>query len=174
MRNFSIFCFLIILTKIAIGQKTPKAGSITIGPKSIFIMNDQKVKPSDLAKYNPDSVTTMIVLNDSFAIKLYGDSAKYGVCIIETRSFARSKFISFFRNSSKFYDSLITAIGSDSSFTYIINGKVQEGNYEGNLSAINEDAFLRLEILTKEQLYTKYRVNDKQFGIQVYLKKSKN
>ena len=80
-------------------------------------------------------------------------------------------FVSFFRKSSQLYDSLYKVVGNDTSFAYIINDKVQKGNYEGNLSAITAELFGGLEILTKEQLYSQYNISDKQFGILVHSKK---
>jgi hypothetical protein len=114
------------------------------------------------------------MLYDTSATKLYGDVAKDGAVIIETRSFARHLFITFFRKSSQSFDSLYKAVGNDTSFAYIINDKVQKGNYEGNLSAITDQLFGGLEILTKEQLYSKYNINDKQFGILIRSKRPKD
>jgi hypothetical protein len=57
---------------------------------------------------------------------------------------------------------------------YIINDKIQDGNYEGNLSAINDELIIGIEILSKEQLYTSYKIRDKQFGILVYSRKPKD
>jgi hypothetical protein len=64
--------------------------------------------------------------------------------------------------------------GNDASFAYIINDKVQEGNYEGNLSQINKDILLGIEILTKDNLLIKYNIQDKQYGILVHSKKPKD
>jgi len=69
---------------------------------------------------------------------------------------------------------LFTAFGSDTAFKYIINNKIQEGNYEGNLSAITNELFDSLEILTKEELSSKYNITDKQFGILIHSKKPKD
>jgi hypothetical protein len=64
--------------------------------------------------------------------------------------------------------------GNDESFAYIINDKVQEGNYEGNLSQINKDILLGIEILTKDKLLAKYNIQDKQYGILVHSKTPKD
>jgi hypothetical protein len=172
--NKVIFCFFFSLAISASAQETQKPVSGKIGPRSLFIIDSQRVKASDIAKYSPDSVTTVVVIFDTSAIRLYGDSAKNGVVIVETRSFARRKFISFFRKSSPQYDSLFTAVGNDSGFQYIINGNLQIGNYEGNLSSITDELFEGLEILTKEQLKTKYNIIDKLFGILVHSKTPKD
>jgi hypothetical protein len=173
MKKITLICTLFVLTLTVFGQDDPKTAAGKLGPNPVFIIDSQKVTQSDLSKYSPDSIATVIMLFGKSATKLYGDSAKDGTVIIETRSYARHKFISFFRKSSQSFDSLFNAIGNDTSFKYIINDKIQEGNYEGNLSAITDESFIGLEILTKEQLHSKYNITDKQFGILVHSKKPK-
>lgn len=174
MKKFLIIYILFVSTHTVFGQDDPKTAAGKLGPNPIFIIDSQKVSQSDLSKYSPDSIATVVILYDTSATKLYGDSAKDGAVIIETRSFARNIFILFFRKSSQPYDSLYKVVGNDDSFTYIINDKVQKGNYEGNLSAITDELFGGLEILTKEQLYSIYKVPDKQFGILIHSKKPKD
>ena len=174
MRKLFIICTLFISTLTVFGQDDPKTAAGKLGPNPMFIIDSQKVSQSDLSKYSPDSIATVVMLYDTSATKLYGDEAKDGAVIIETRSFARHMFISFFKKSSQPYDSLYNVIGNDSAFVYIINDKVQKGNYEGNLSAITVELFGGLEILTKEQLYSKFKISDKQFGIIVHSKKPKD
>ena len=167
---FAVF----ISTFTLFGQDDPKTAASKLGPNPIFFIDSQKVNRSDLSKYSPDSIATVVILNDTSATKLYGDEAKDGAIIIETRSFARNMFISFFRKSSQSYDSLYKLVGNDTSFAYIINDKVQQGNYEGNLSAITDGLFGSIEILSKEQLYSKYSIIDKKYGILVHAKRPKN
>ncbi|MDB5221448.1 MAG: hypothetical protein JWN83_115 [Chitinophagaceae bacterium] len=164
---------MFVSTLTVLGQDDPKTAAGKLGPNPIFIIDSQRVSQSDLSKYSPDSIATVVMLYDTAATKLYGDAAKDGAVIIETRSFARNMFISFFRKSSHVYDSLYNVVGNDTSFAYIINDKVQKENYEGNLSAITDELFNGLEILTKEQLYSKYKIRDKQFGILVHSKRPK-
>lgn len=174
MKKLLIIYTLFVSALAVFGQDDPKTAAGKLGPHPIFIVDSQKVSQSDLSKYTSDSIATVIMLYDTSATKLYGAAAKDGAVIIETRSFARHMFISFFRKSSQPYDSLYNVIGNDTSFAYIINYKVQKGNYEGNLSTITEELFGGLEILTKEQLYFKYNIGDKLFGILVHSKKPKD
>jgi hypothetical protein len=171
VKKFYIICTFFTLSVSVFGQDDPKTAAGKLGPNPIFIIDSQKVSRADLSRYSPDSIATIIMLYDTTATKRYGDAAKDGAVIIETRSFARRSFISFFKKYSKSYDSLVNLVGSDTSFAYIINDKVQRGSYEGNLSAITEDLFVGLEILTKDQLFSKYGVTDKQFGVLVRSKR---
>jgi hypothetical protein len=174
MKKLLLICTLFVSTLTVFGQDDPKTAVGKLGTNPIFIIDSQRVNQSDLSKYSPDSIATVVMLYDTSATKLYGDAAKDGAVIIETRSFARNMFISFFRKSSQSYDSLYKVVGNDTSFAYIINDKVQKGNYEGNLSAITDELFGGLEILTNEELHSKYNINDKQFGILVHSKKPKD
>jgi|688.fasta_scaffold94191_3 hypothetical protein len=174
MKKFLLICCLFVSTLNLFGQNDLKTAVRKFGPNPLFILDSQKVSQSKLSNYYPDSIATIVVLYDTSATKLYGDSAKDGAVIFETRSFARRMFISFFRKSSRSYDSLYNAIGADTSFAYIINDKVQTGSYEGNLSSLNDQLFDGLEIINKENLYSKFNVNDKKFGILVRTKKPKD
>jgi hypothetical protein len=174
MKTLLLFSTLFVSSLSLWGQDDPKTATGKLGPNPIFFIDSQKVSLSDLSRYNPDSIATVVMLYDTSATKLYGDDAKDGAVIIETRSFARTMYISFFRKSSQSYDSLYKETGNDGSFAYIINDKVQKGNYEGNLSAITKELFEGLEILTKEKLLSVYKINDKEYGILIHTKKPKD
>jgi hypothetical protein len=170
MKKLLLIYSFLFLTFGVFAQQETKPVHFSNRRTPLIIIDSQRVAAADISKYSPDSVTKVVVIADTSAIKLYGDSAKYGALIVETRSFARRNFISFFRKSSKQYDSLFAAMGNDSTFQYIINGNLQIGNYEGNLSSINDELFEGLEVLTKEQLQTKYKISNKQYGILIHSK----
>ena len=174
MKKIVFLYTLFISTLTAAAQDDPATAIGKLGNNPMFIIDSQKVSKSDLSKFNADSVATVVMLYDSSAVKRYGNDAKDGAVIIESRSFARRMFISFFRKSSQAYDSLYSAVGNDTSFVYIINDKIQKGNYEGNLSVINSSLFAGLEILTKEELYSRFNITGKQFGILVHSKPPKD
>lgn len=114
-----------------------------LGPNPIYIIDSQRAKKSDLSNYDPNSIATVSILYDT--------TAKDRTVIIETRSFALNKFISSFRRSSKSFCSLYTTVGTDTAFKYVLNDKVQNGNFEGNLSSINNQLLIGIEIFNKEQ-----------------------
>ncbi|MEO7048177.1 MAG: hypothetical protein ABI091_22960 [Ferruginibacter sp.] len=174
MTKYFITFIVLILTLNASAQDDQKTAISKLGPNPLFLIDSQIVKKSDLSKYSADSIATLQILYDSSATKLFGDIAKDGAVIIETRSFDRRKFISYFRKSSKSFDSLYSITGNDQSFAYIINDKVQSGNYEGNLSAIGDEEFKGLEILTAEDLNKKYNVSDRKFGILIHAEAPKD
>lgn len=144
-----LICFL-TFSLTALGQDDPKTAARKLGPNPLLIVDSQEVNRLGLSRYKPDSIATVVMLYDTTATKRYVATAADGAVVIETLSFARQRFVSFFRKVSKAYDGLYASLGSNSSFAYIINDKVQIGSYEGNLSAISEVEFEGLRVLTKE------------------------
>jgi hypothetical protein len=56
---------------------------------------------------------------------------------------------------------------------YILNEKVLEKNFEGDLSVIDDNNFISLTILDKQTLKLNYNISDKTFGVFIKTK-SKN
>lgn len=155
-------------------QKSPEKAIKRLGPNPIFIIDSIRVEKDRLSNQNPADVTSLQMLYDQEAMERFGPSAKDGVVIVETRTFSRNKFISYFRKKSLAYDSLFVKNSGDRDFIYIINDKVQEGNYEGNVGAIDDEVFISLTILDQTQLQQKYKVNHKLYGISISSKKPKD
>lgn len=111
MKKLILLYIFILLAINSFAQSATKTVISKLGPNPIFIIDSEQVTKSDLSNYTPNSIAAITVLYDTTARKLYGDTAKDGAVIIETRPFARNKFISFFRQSSKSFDSLYKAVG---------------------------------------------------------------
>lgn len=172
MKVFTFILFFVPFLSFA--QESPENAVKKLGQNPIYIIDSNKVLQSDLAKYNSDSITSVEILYDSTAVKLFGSNAKDGAVIIETRAFARQKFIKFFRQVSLPFDSLYSAVGNDQDFQYILNEKIQKGNFEGNLSMINKELFINIEIINDDELKSRYQVFNKKYGINVKAKKPGN
>lgn len=174
MKQIIFFFTLFTLSIAGFGQADPETAAGRLGPNPLFIIDSQKVSRSALSKYNPEMIAAIKMLYDTSATKRFGETAKDGAVIIETREFARRMYVTFFRKTSQAYDSLYNVYGNDTSFVYILNDKVQRGSYEGNLSAINNELYLSLEILTSQQLFTHYNIRDRHVGILVRSKRPKD
>lgn len=174
MKNTVLLALLLAITCCSIGQNDPHTTINKLGAHPLFIIDSVRISKEELAKYPPDSIASLVILYDTTAIKHFGDSAKDGAVVIETRTFARRNFISFFRQQSNLFDSVYRTLGNDNSFAYILNGKVQKGNYEGNLSAIHKGLLIGITIIPKEELESRYQVTDKEIGIAVSSRKPKN
>jgi hypothetical protein len=174
MKHILVLSALCTIFFSAFAQDDPKTSLGKLGPNPMFLIDSQKVTRSALSAYMPEMIATVTVLYDTSAIRLYGDSAKDGAVIIETRDFARRLFVAFFRKVSPAYDSLYNVYGNDSSFAYIVNDNVQNDNYEGNLSAINSEIYEGLEILSAQEIAARFKITHKQLGVLVRSKKPKD
>lgn len=165
---------LLFISLRSFAQTGPEEAVKRLGANPLFIIDSVKATRADLQKYDPQSITSVTILKDTSMIKSYGGEVKEGVVLIETRDFARRKFIRFLRSVSTKYDSLYTSIGNDGSFCYIINDKVQQGSYEGNLSTLDNKLFISLEILSAEELKNKFAIDDRKYGIWIRANKPEN
>lgn len=124
--------------------------------------------------FDPNTVARLTVLTDTDATNYYGTSAKDGVVLIQTKAFARNHYIAFLRKKSAAYDSLYTITKSDTTFQYIINDKVKTHDFEGDLATLDDWLFISLDVLTEEQLKTKYNITGKKYGILIEAKRPQN
>ncbi|MDJ1472724.1 hypothetical protein QNI19_03105 [Cytophagaceae bacterium DM2B3-1] len=156
-----------------IAQKPEKAVK-KLGANPVFMLDSTQVNQSALNGIDPNTIAIVNMFYDKEAVDLLGEKAKDGAVYMETKGFARSRFIRFFRSYSASYDSLIAKIGSDKDFQYILNDKIQEENYEGNLALVDNDNILGLEVIDATQLKNKYNITNKLVGIAVKSKRPKD
>lgn len=170
----SLFYLFLLFPSVVIAQISPRNVNKKIGANPVFIIDSTKVSYEEFSQTNPRTIATLTILTDSDAIKAYGDTAKDGVIICETHSYAKTKYIKFFRQVSHSYDSLYTITNSDNMFQYIINDKIKTPDDDGDLASINGDLFISLEILTADDLKNRYGITGKSYGILIKSRKPAN
>ncbi len=138
------------------------------------MLDSVQVAQWDLNQVDANEIAMVNMYHDEEAIELLGEKAKDGAAYIETKAFARNRFVRFFRSYSPAYDSLVSKAGSDKGFQYILNDKVQEANYEGNLALVDKELIEGLQILNAAQLKERYNVTGKSVGILVKSKRPKD
>jgi hypothetical protein len=169
---FRLVIFLFCFTPLTlIAQDSPKKALKKLGQNPIYIIDSVRVSKKEMLAYDVNQVTLVNMLTDSDAIKRYGLEAADGVVLVESKNFARKRYVRYFRNKSVQYDSLYNIAKTDTTFQYIINNKVQRDNYEGNLALIDDDIFESLEILTAQELNSRYGITDKLIGVLVKSRK---
>jgi hypothetical protein len=136
-----------------------------INTDPVFFMDSVRIPKSDLTKFDPNDISSVTVYKDTSAIKILGQEAKYGLIYIETKTFAKHRYWTYFRSKSPEYAKLITSPEGDSNIQYIINKRVLKGNYEGDLSIIDDHIFKGIKIIDKQQLIHEYGVTDKEYGV---------
>lgn len=109
-RYLTLSGVIILLLLISIklhAQPGPEEAVKRLGPNPVFFIDSVKVTQADLQKYDPQSIASVTILKDSAMIKSCGGEVNQGVVLIETRNFARRRFVKFLKSVSAKYDSLI-------------------------------------------------------------------
>ena len=130
----------------------------------VFFIDSVKVSKADLLRYDPNDIATVTVYKDTSEIKKLGIDAKYGLIYIETKTFDVNRYQKYFSSKSPEYAKLITTI-KNSQIQYILNKRVLNSNYEGDLAAINDKIFKGLTIINKQELSNKFGITDKTYGV---------
>lgn len=84
---------------------------------------------------------------------------------VETRGFSKKRFLRYFKSKSKEFSKILDSKGDDSTFQYILNGKILTGNFEGDLAIIDDKLFQKINIIKQKELSAKYSIKDKDYGI---------
>jgi len=133
----------------------------------VFFIDSVNVTRIELQNYQPTDIAAVTVYKDKNAIELVGPQGKDGAVYIETKKFARNKYWNFFKAKSAEYLKAVPTPESDSSVVYILNGKVLKTNFEGDLSGIEDNSFIDLQVIDKTKLLSDYGIKDKPFGIVI-------
>jgi len=166
--------FLILIMPLCSFAQKGDPAAPKLGPHPVIIVDSVRLTHEQFMDFDPNTIASLTVLTDTDATNHYGPDAKDGVALIQTRAFARKHYIAFLRKKSHAYDSLYTVAKSDSTFQYIINDKIQTGNFEGNVAMLDDWLFISLTVLTEEQLKTKYNITGKKVGILIEAKRPQN
>jgi hypothetical protein len=140
----------------------------------LMFIDSVKVSKKDLMKYNPDDISVVTVYKDKNAMERGGLEAKNGLIYIETKTFARKRYRTYFSRKSEEYAKLVPAAGQDLNIQYILNKRVLKDNFEGDLALVDDSRFQSLQIISKEQLTKSYGVTDKDYGVVIIAKPPAN
>jgi hypothetical protein len=164
-----IFLPLIVTCVFTISAhaQSPKRVVKKLGNEPAFFIDSVSISKEDLSKYNPEQIAAVTVYKEKTAMELLGEEGKDGAVYIETRAFARSRYWKYFSSKSKEYALAVPSAAEDSTVQYILNGKVLKGNFEGNLSSIDDKFFKGITVISKEALQREYGVTDKRLGIVI-------
>ncbi len=135
----------------------------------VFFLDSIQVNKMVLSNYNPTEIASVTIYKDSLIIKkLYHKGAKNGLIYIETKDFAKNRYQNYFSSKSPEYASIIHSTKSNSGIQYILNGKILNKDYEGDLANLNDKTFREIKIIDKDQLTKLYGITDKNFGVLIY------
>jgi hypothetical protein len=139
----------------------------------LYYLDNIQVNKGVLSLYNPNEIAAVEVLKDSSAIKNFGEKGKNGVIYITTKEYARDKYWKYFSSKSADYTKTVPNIKDENGVCYILNDKILENNFEGDLFFIDDSSFIELKVIDKKDLKTNYSVKNKKWGIVIKTNKKK-
>lgn len=172
MKNLISTILLALTYSINYGQTPAQESKVSKGVPIMFV-DSVRIGEADLKKYAPDDIAYAAVYKDSMAFR-HLDSNAIGAIYIETKKFSRKRFLNYFKSKSPDFKNLLLSLQSDNSFQYILNGKILDTNYEGQLAAIDDKNFKSITIFRKDELVKKYGDTNKEFGISIVSDDSEN
>lgn len=165
MKKLALTILIVFTCFLGYGQ-SPEEAAKSLGKQPIVFIDSIKVDLAEMQKFDPNQIASVTIYKDSANIGIYGHTTD-GVIYIETKDFSRKRFLNYFKSKSIEFEQLLSSLGNDNSFQYILNGTVLKENYEGNLAAIDDKIFKSLTVLNKKELNTKYGILNKDFGISI-------
>lgn len=146
-------------------SKTPPDNAIEdLGPNPYIEIDELPVDKSEIGKYNPADIVLLTTYYNSDATSKFGEKASDGAVIIETRAYATNKFETFLKSYSNEYQQMMMVTKRED-IQYILNGRILTGNFEGDLSLLNDKLLKALKIVDKDDLIKKFDIHDKKIGV---------
>lgn len=133
----------------------------------LLFLDSINVNEGVLSLYDPNEIAAVTVYKDSNAIRIAGDKGKNGVIYITTKIFAKNKYWKYFKSKSAEYSNAVPSIKDEDEVIYVLNDKVLEKDFEGDLFFIDDNNFIALTVIDKKQLKNDYNIEGKRWGINI-------
>jgi hypothetical protein len=133
----------------------------------LFFIDGKEMIKSEMSKVNSEEIGRVTVLKNKSG--KYGEKGKYGVVLIETKTYCRGLFQQYFSSKSPEYKKILGSPVNDQEFQYILDEKVLTKNYEGDLAGIVDSSFLSINVLSGDALKA-YGVSGPRYGILIKTK----
>ncbi len=146
---------------------SPDEISNKLGQNPHFIIDGKASDKSAMLTMDAEQVASVTAYFGKDAIKRYGAQAEDGAVEIETIAYSKEKYQQVFKGASTEYKIKLEALGSDSSFQYILNGKALTKNFEGILAGITPDLLKEIKLVNSEELRSRYGIGDKQVVVLI-------
>ena len=166
MKRILIILLLAVSSLASFAQK-PKKAIKKLGNEPVFFIDSVAATQADLQKYQPTDIATVSVYKDQDAIDLVGADGKDGVVFIQTKSFTKRQYQSFFKSKSKGFADVLSADPEEIQLQYILNDRILTEDFEGDLGLIDASTFKELKIIDTESLKKDYNVTDKKVGVLI-------
>lgn len=141
---------------------------------TVFFIDSQRVEQKEINKFSPGDIASVNVIKGESAVAIIGPEGQYGVVFIETKVFAKSKYVRYLKTKSLKYRAIVDSLKSDSLIQYFLNGRLLKRNFEGDISLIDDKRFKSLKVIDKNTLQNDYGIMDKIYGVLIEADMPKN
>lgn len=164
-----LFILIFLASNFCFGQNSENEFK-NIPKNPVYFLDSVKITSVEMANLNAQDFTLITVQNEKEMLESLQDGTKDGAIYIETRKFAKKRFVKFFNSKSKDFRKIYSLENDDSKFAYILNGKALSGNFEGGLASIKDEDLQSLQVVNKKELQKKYSISGKDYGILITAK----
>jgi hypothetical protein len=173
MKKVSFITILLILITGCNNRLTPTKAAQKLGPNPYFEVDGKYISRSDLDTLNPSDIASLTTYYNKEAKNLYGEKAKDGVVILETKKYAIMKFQNFLKSVSKEYEEMLYTT-KETDIQYILNSRVLTENFVGTLATIDRITFKSIRLINGDELEREYQIKGKKTGVIIKASKPKN
>lgn len=145
-----------------------------IGNDPVYFIDSVNVEQSEMMKYEPSQIAIVNVYKDKDALELMGEDGKDGVIYIETKDFAKNRYWKYFCSKSKEYAQAVPSSTQDDGIQYILNDRVLQKDFEGDLALIDDSIFKGILVIGERDLKKKYKIDNKSIGVVIESDKPNN
>lgn len=156
--------FIILAIQIGFAQ-SPERIKTQIGENPIFFIDSIKSTKEDIKKLEIKTVVLVTTYINEPINEQIGEAAKDGIVYIETKDFCKKRYWNFFTSKSEEYKKHFPSPIDDLNVQYILNEQILKDDFEGNLAIIDNTTFKSINIISKENLISKYNILNKDFGV---------
>lgn len=112
--------------------------------KPIYVVDGTISGKAALEKMNPEDIQSIDVLKGNTAMALYGERAREGVVVINTKAAAKKRFWTLLCTESNEYGKIIVSPESDSVAMYKLNGELLSKSSEKRLYNLTQKDILKV------------------------------
>lgn len=127
----------------------------------VFFLDGIRVNRGVFSHYEPNEIASITVFRDTSATRIIGPQGKNGLIYIFTKEYAKSKYWDFLKSKSKDYLKAVPSIDKENDVVYILNNKILEKDFEGDLFKLDDSTFLEMTVIDKRTLKREYKIMDK-------------
>lgn len=149
MKQLILFYAFIMISSIAVAQKSPKA----------YYIDGVKATERETTKLKQDDIAS---------VQMNNDGAYY-----YTKPVVRQKYWNYLSAKSPDYTKAVPNATADSSVVYFLNGTMLNTGYEMTLFGINDENFDSMKIIDQATLHKLYGFTNKTYGVMIKTHKMK-